>query len=70
MKRMEGAISDISATPTREAGSCSTTVTSQGKTMFCMPKLENQDATPVRYQGNARPPDGMAPTLTRDAGDA
>ncbi len=50
---MEGAISDISATPTREAGSCSTTVTSQGKMMFCIPKLENQDATPVRYQEKA-----------------
>ncbi len=51
---MEGAISDICAMPTRAGGSWSTTVTSHGKTMVCMPKLANQDTMPARYQGKAR----------------
>ena len=59
MKRMDGAESDITAMPTRAAGSCKTTVTSHGNTMVCMPQLENHDAMPARYHENTRPPDGM-----------
>src|SRR5215472_15481130 len=54
MKTMDGAISDNCAIPTRTAGSCSTTVTSHGNTMVCIPKLENHEAMPDRYQGKAR----------------
>jgi hypothetical protein len=40
--------------PTRWAGSLRTTATSHGKTIVCIPKLVNQEATPPRYQRNSR----------------
>ena len=65
-------MSDIWAIPTRAAGSWSTTVTSHGNTMVCIPELANQELVPARYQGKARAAGGTRsdqPRADVDLGD-